>query len=80
MHFENTGVLARYVNNDLRLAKPSVCSVVSNSFVTPRTVALQAPLSMGFFQARIPLSVAISSPCLLVNKYLSPVAGGGHVE
>ena len=46
MHFENTGVLARYVNNDLRLAKPSVCSVVSNSFVTPRTVALQAPLSM----------------------------------
>ena len=26
------------------------CSVVSNSFATPWTVALQAPLSMGFFR------------------------------
>ena len=36
--------------------------VVSDSFVTPWTiVAHQAPLSMGFFQARILEWVAISS-------------------
>ena len=81
MHLENTRVLARYVNNDLRLAMPSVHSIVSNSFVTPWTIALKAPLSMGFFQARIPESVANSSPCLLVNKsHLSPVTGGGPIE
>ena len=80
-HLENTRVLARYVNNDLRLAMPCVCSAVPNSFVTPWTIVLQAPLSMGFFQARIPESVANSSPCLLVNKsHLSAVAGGGHIE
>ena len=36
------------------------CSVVSDSFVTPWTVARQAPLSVGFFMARIPEWVAIS--------------------
>ena len=34
-------------------------SVVSDSFATPWTVACQAPLSMGFFQARILEWVAI---------------------
>ena len=36
------------------------CSVVSDSFVTPWTVALQDPLSMGFSQVRILEWVAIS--------------------
>ena len=35
---------------------------LSDSFVTPWTVARQAHLSMGFFQARILEWVAISSP------------------
>ena len=38
----------------------SVASVVSNSIVTPRTVAHQAPLSMWILQARILERVAIS--------------------
>ena len=37
------------------------CSVVSDSFVTPWTVACQAPLSMGFLQVRILEWVATSS-------------------
>ena len=36
-------------------------SVVSDSFVTPWTVACQAPLSMGFLQVRILEWVATSS-------------------
>ena len=36
------------------------CKVVSNS-ATPQTAAHQAPLSMGFFEARILEWVAISS-------------------
>ena len=42
--------------------KLCVCSVAESSlFVTPWTVALQVPLSMGFLQARILEWVAISS-------------------
>ena len=37
-------------------------SVVSDSFVTTRTVALQAPLSMGILQARRLEWVAMPSP------------------
>ena len=41
--------------------KLCVCSVAESSlFVTPWTVALQVPLSMGFLQARILEWVAIS--------------------
>ena len=36
------------------------CSVVSKFFVTPWTVAYQAPLSMGILQARILEWVAVS--------------------
>ena len=41
---------------------PAVCSVLSHIqlFVTPWSVAHQAPLSMGIFQARILEWVAIS--------------------
>ena len=38
-----------------------LCSVTSNSFMTLWTTAFQAPLSMGFFQARILEWVSISS-------------------
>ena len=31
------------------IVKVAACSVVSNSFVTPRIVVIQTPLSMGFF-------------------------------
>ena len=45
--------------------------VVSDSFVTPWTiVAHQAPLSMGFFQARILQWVAISSRVVQIPKIL----------
>ena len=37
------------------------CLAVSGSFATPWTVAHQSPLSMGFFWARLPEWVAISS-------------------
>ena len=39
-----------------------VCSVVSDSFVTPRTVAHQAPLSMGFPTQEYWGGLPISSP------------------
>ena len=38
-----------------------VCLVMSNSYVTPRTVAHQAPLSMGFSRQKILEWAAISS-------------------
>ena len=47
-------------------------SVMSNSFVTPWTVAHQAPLSMGFFQARILEWVAIPPPEYLPNSWIEP--------
>ena len=43
-----------------------VCSVVSDSFVTPRTVAHQAPLSMGFprreYWSELPFSPPVDLP------------------
>ena len=43
-----------------------VCSVVSDSFVTPQTVAHQAPLSMGFprreYWSELPFSPPVDLP------------------
>ena len=50
-------------------------SVVSNSFVTPWTVACQAPLSMGLSQARILQWAAIS-----FSRELSPPGDGNCVS
>ena len=48
-----------------------MCSVVSDS-VTPRTVAQQAPLSMGLIQARILEWVACPAPGDLPNPGIKP--------
>ena len=48
-----------------------MCSVVSDS-VTPRTVAQQAPLSMGILQARILEWVACPAPGDLPNPGIKP--------
>ena len=47
------------------------CSVMSNS-VTPWTAALQAPLSMGIFQARILERVPCPPPGDLPNPGIKP--------
>ena len=56
------------------------CSVVSASFVNPWSVACQAPLSMGFFQAKMLEWVAISSsrgsPQPRDQTCVSCIAGG----
>ena len=47
-----------------------MCSVMSDSLATPWTVALQAPQSMGFFQARILAWVAIPPPRDQARRWL----------
>ena len=55
-------------------------SVVSNSFVTPRPIACQAPLCMGILEVRVPKGIAIpfsrifptqgSNPGLLLCRHI----------
>ena len=57
-------------------------SIVSNSFGTPWTVACQAPLSVGFFQARMLEWVTISYCRDLPNlgiQTVSPKLAGGFL-
>ena len=57
-----------------------VCSVVSDSLQTPWTVALQAPLSMGFsrqeYLSGLPLSPAGNLPDPRIEP-MSPALAGG---
>ena len=52
--------MTQYVKSILGTTDVHVCSIMSNSFLTPWIAACQAPLSMGFFQARMLEWVAIS--------------------
>ena len=57
-----------------------VCSVVSNSFVTPWTVACQAPLSMEFSRQEFWSQLPSPSPGDLPDpgiKLTSPALAGG---
>ena len=49
-------------------------SVVSNSFVTPWTVAHQAPLSMGFHRQEYWSVLPFSSPECLSNPRIKPTS------
>ena len=59
------------------------CSVVSESFVTPLTVAHQAPASMGFFRQEYWSGLPFPSPGDLLDAGIkpaslaSPVVAGG---
>ena len=60
-----------------------VCLVVSNSYVTPRTVAHQAPLSMGFSRQKywsglpFPPPGDLPDPGIESKSPASPSLGGG---
>ena len=49
-----------------------ICSVVSDSFVTPQTVALQTPLFMGFPRQEYGNGLAFPSPGDLPNPGIEP--------
>ena len=48
------------------------CSVLTNSFVTPWTVAHQAPLSIGFFRQEYWSELLFPSPGDLPNPEIEP--------
>ena len=52
------------------------CQTMSNSFVTPWTVAQQAPLSMGFFRQEFWNGLAFPSPGDLPNPGIEPAMAG----
>ena len=69
---KNTGVGCHFLLQCMKVKSESVsCSAVSDS-VTPRTVAQQAPLSMGILQARILEWVACPAPGDLPNPGIKP--------
>jgi len=56
------------------------CSVVSNSFVTPQTVSLQAPLSMGFFRQEHWSGLPFSTLEVLPHLKIEPVSPVSQVD
>ena len=56
------------------------CSVMSNSFVTPWTVACQAPLSMGFPRQEYWTGLPFPSPGDLPNPGIKPTFPASQVD
>ena len=61
IHLPTQGTWVQYLVGELKSHIRLVAKVMSDSFATPRTVACQAPLSMGISQAGILKWIAISS-------------------